>query len=99
MLLKNLDYNQLLTIVNIPCRIRMKDHKNFTKGIFKKRYNGDIYFLSNNDYYFGTYPTDMLDSNYKYGWYCINPGGKMVDDYFEEFIIDINQDKIEYGEL
>ena len=100
MLLKDLNYNQLLAIIDIPCKVRDKDHKRFTKGIFRKRIaNNSIYFLHNNRRFLGNYPEDMRDSNYRYGWYCINSTNINVDDLFKEFVIDIDIDKIEYGEL
>lgn len=100
MLLKDLNYNQLLTIIDIPCKVRDKNHKRFTKGIFRKRIYGDaIYFLSNTARFCGNYPRDMHDSNYKYGWYCTDPDGINVDNLFKEFVVDIDIDKIDYGEL
>ena len=41
----------------------------------------------------------MHDSNYRYGWYCTDPTNENVDDLFKEFVIDIDRDKIDYGEL
>lgn len=100
MLLQDLNYNQLIDIIDIPCKVRDKNHKRFTKGIFRKRIGySSIHFLSNNARFFGNYPADMHDSNYRYGWYCTDSTNENVDALFKEFVIDIDKDKIDYGEL
>lgn len=94
-------YESMLKILGKPCKVTRCDKLCTTKGIFVKHpYRGTIYFLSNSEKFSGSYPNEIKDIRYIYGWFCI----RKLDNYYDSsfsyyFEIDTEEDVIDYGEL
>ena len=94
-------YESILKILGKLCKVTRCDRLDTTKGIFVKHpRNEAIYFLSNSKKFSGSYPKEIKDIRYRYGWFCTRKlEGYSAISFSYFFEIDIEEDVIDYGEL
>ena len=94
-------YEGMLKILGVPCKVTSDNGEHSVKGIFVKHPDREvIYFLSNSVYFAGSYPSEIVEDEYRFGWFCVNKTGNFADALFKDcFSIEAEIDVIDYGEL